>query len=239
MNSNKTVLRIVQDVYDFNKNKPEGIYLSINKNNLMKQHALIIGPKDTPYFGGFFFFEITYPEDYPKKSPHITLLTTEKNVRFNPNLYECGKVCLSILGTWSGPGWSPVMNIRLILNSLHSLMGAFPIQNEPGFEHINENHIASMEYNQYIIYHTYRLAIINVLNNKFDNVSSLFEKEIKEEFNNNKSKLHNDLLSYEQIYNKIEVGEKVYFMKKIKLDFTQLIEQFNLLQADKVILPSP
>ena len=56
MNSNKSIIRIVQDIYDFNKNKPEGIYLSINKNNLMKQHALIIGPKDTPYFGGFFFY---------------------------------------------------------------------------------------------------------------------------------------------------------------------------------------
>jgi len=22
--------------------------------------------------------------------------------RFNPNLYNCGKVCLSLLGTWSG-----------------------------------------------------------------------------------------------------------------------------------------
>lgn len=24
------------------------------------------------------------------------------SVRFNPNLYACGKVCLSLLGTWSG-----------------------------------------------------------------------------------------------------------------------------------------
>lgn len=23
----------------------------------------------------------------------------------NPNLYADGKVCLSLLGTWSGPGW--------------------------------------------------------------------------------------------------------------------------------------
>ena len=31
-------------------------------------------------------------------------------VRFNPNLYHCGKVCLSLLGTWSagqGESWSP------------------------------------------------------------------------------------------------------------------------------------
>jgi ubiquitin-protein ligase len=228
MTSNKTIMRIVQDIYDFNKNKPEGIYLSIDKKNLMKQHALIIGPKDTPYFGGFFFFEIIYPENYPTNSPQVTLLTIEKNVRFNPNLYECGKVCLSILGTWSGPSWSPVMNIRLVLQSIQSLLCSFPIQNEPGFENTKENEITSMEYNQYLIYNTYRIAIIEVLKNKF-NVSSLFKKEIEKEFNNNKSKLTNDLLSYKQIFGNSTVESRIYFMKKTKLNFISLIEEFNLI----------
>jgi ubiquitin-protein ligase len=221
-------MRIVQDIYDFNKNKPEGIYLSIDKKNLMKQHALIIGPKDTPYFGGFFFFEIIYPENYPTNSPQVTLLTIEKNVRFNPNLYECGKVCLSILGTWSGPAWSSVMNVRLVLQSIQSLLCSFPIQNEPGFENTKENEITSMEYNQYLIYNTYRIAIIEVLKNKF-NVSSLFKKEIEKEFNNNKSKLNNDLLSYKQIFGNSTVESRIYFMKKTKLDFISLIEEFNLI----------
>jgi ubiquitin-conjugating enzyme E2 Z len=228
MTSNKTIMRIVQDIYDFNKNKPEGIYLSIDKKNLMNHHALIIGPKDTPYFGGFFFFEIIYPENYPTNSPQVTLLTIEKNVRFNPNLYECGKVCLSILGTWSGPAWSPVMNIRLVLQSIQSLLCSFPIQNEPGFENTKENEITSMEYNQYLIYNTYRIAIIEVLKNKF-NVSSLFKKEIEKEFNNNKSKLNNDLLSYKQIFGNSTVESRIYFMKKTKLNFISLIEEFNCL----------
>ena len=228
MTSNKTIMRIVQDIYDFNKNKPEGIYLSIDKKNLMNHHALIIGPKDTPYFGGFFFFEIIYPENYPTNSPQVTLLTIEKNVRFNPNLYECGKVCLSILGTWSGPAWSPVMNIRLILQSIQSLLCSFPIQNEPGFENTKENEITSMEYNQYLIYNTYRIAIIEVLKNKF-NVSSLFKKEIEKEFNNNKSKLTNDLLSYKQIFGNSTVESRIYFMKKTKLNFISLIDEFNFI----------
>jgi ubiquitin-protein ligase len=228
MSSNKTIMRIVQDIYDFNKNKPEGIYLSIDKKNLMNQYALIIGPKDTPYFGGFFFFEIIYPENYPTNSPQVTLLTIEKNVRFNPNLYECGKVCLSILGTWSGPAWSPVMNIRLVLQSIQSLLCSFPIQNEPGFENTKENEITSMEYNQYLIYNTYRIAIIEVLKNKF-NVSSLFKKEIEKEFNNNKSKLTNDLLSYKQIFGNSTVESRIYFMKKTNLNFISLIEEYNLI----------
>ena len=51
-------------------------------------------------------------------------------VRFNPNLYRNGKVCLSILGTWSGPGWSPVQSISSVLLSIQSLMNTKPYHNE-------------------------------------------------------------------------------------------------------------
>lgn len=36
----------------------------------------------------------------------VQLCTTSGgNVRFNPNLYQQGTVCLSLLGTWGGPSW--------------------------------------------------------------------------------------------------------------------------------------
>ena len=45
-------------------------------------------------------------------------------VRFNPNLYDCGKVCLSLLGTWpgaQGEGWiaskSSFLQVGLFLGS--------------------------------------------------------------------------------------------------------------------------
>ena len=44
-------------------------------------------------------------------TPCIPLQTTgEGRVRFNPNLYHAGKVCLSILNTWHGrpeEKWNP------------------------------------------------------------------------------------------------------------------------------------
>ena len=43
----------------------------------------------------------------------------------------------------------------------------------------------------------------------------------------NKTKLLNDLLSYESIHGKKEVDAKVYFMKKTKLDFTNILEKFK------------
>jgi len=122
MSDLKSKLRIVNDLSELEKDSPDGIYIYINKRNFYKNYAMIIGPKNTPYFGGFFFFEIEFPKNYPKKPPSIKFLTIDGKVRFNPNLYENGKVCLSILGTWSGPGWKPVMNLRSILLSIRSLL---------------------------------------------------------------------------------------------------------------------
>ena len=46
---------------------------------------------------------------FPISSNSFSLRTSGRalsggKVRFNPNLYNDGKVCLSILGTWAGPG---------------------------------------------------------------------------------------------------------------------------------------
>ena len=58
---------------------------------------------------------------------------------FNPNLYNCGKVCLSLLGTWSGKSgenWSAdYSTIQQVLTSIQSLiLVEQPYYNEPGYE---------------------------------------------------------------------------------------------------------
>ena len=37
--------------------------------------AVVEGPENTPYEGGFFFFRVDYPENYPWSPPRFTLLT--------------------------------------------------------------------------------------------------------------------------------------------------------------------
>ena len=106
-------------------------------------------------------------------------------------------------------------------------MGEYPIQNEPGFENTKPENISSVEYNLSLIYHTYSLAICDVIDKKFHFVSQYFEKEIASEFNTNKKKLEEDLLSYQQIYGKVPVDKQIYFMKKEILDFNTLLEKFN------------
>ena len=111
-----------------------GLYCFFNDENMLNVKAMIIGPEDTPYEGGFYFFDINFSNQYPMVPPKVDFCTLNQNVRFNPNLYKCGKVCLSILGTWSGPGWTTVMNLITVLIDLQSLMNDNPIQNEPGYE---------------------------------------------------------------------------------------------------------
>ncbi len=91
---------------------------------------------DTPYCGGAFEFDVFIPPTYPSVSPNVLLRTTGSGqVRFNPNLYNNGKVCLSLLGTWAGPGWDPATsNIAQVCNSILFLIFVeHPYFNEPGY----------------------------------------------------------------------------------------------------------
>lgn len=69
--------------------------------------AMIFGSSGTPYAHGAFLYNFLFCDDYPSRPPKCLLETTgHGKVRFNPNLYNCGKVCLSLLGTW-GDNWKP------------------------------------------------------------------------------------------------------------------------------------
>lgn len=103
--------------------------------------ALIIGPEGTPYANGCFTFDIFLPATYPNSPPLVQFTTTGRGtVRFNPNLYDMGKVCLSLLGTWQGPGWVPQESTLLqVLLSIQSLIlvsvflgGCAPLGTTPG-----------------------------------------------------------------------------------------------------------
>ena len=57
--------------------------------------GMIVGPTETPYAGGCFIFDLYCPPNYPDSPPLVNLQTTgEGSVRFNPNLYNSGKVSL-------------------------------------------------------------------------------------------------------------------------------------------------
>lgn len=130
----ETIQRLLRDVKQIMKHPltDNGIYYSHDDNDLLKGYALIIGPEGTPYYGGFYFFKFNFPIDYPYSPPKLNYMTNDGVTRYNPNLYKCGKVCVSILNTWNGDKWSSCQTINSVLLTLCSLLNNSPLENEPG-----------------------------------------------------------------------------------------------------------
>ena len=116
------------------------IWVRLDEKKMHMWRAMISGPEDTPYSNGVFIFDILCPAEYPTVAPKVNLQTTGGgSVRFNPNLYHCGKVCLSLLGTWqgdSGEQWHASTSTLLqVLMSIQALiLVPDPYFNEPGYE---------------------------------------------------------------------------------------------------------
>tara|TARA_B110000902_G_C14205349_1_gene549353 strand:- start:447 stop:1181 length:735 start_codon:yes stop_codon:yes gene_type:complete len=234
-NLKKPILRIIRDVMEMINEPIDGIEVKLNKEDIFKQTIMIVGPNDTPYFGGYYFFELEFPKNYPKTAPKVIMKTIDGTIRFNPNLYECGKVCLSILGTWSGPSWTDIMTLKTILLSIRSIMSDFPITNEPGFENTTRDSQKNIDYNCYLIYHNYRLAIMNIIKKKkYLKYYQMYETEIKNYFEINSLELYNNLQSYKTIYAQGIIGRIIYFLKnENKYDFIKLSKKFEKLLKPK------
>lgn len=161
--SHTAIMRLKRDINEIYKDPPPGVIILPNPEDITKMQAVITGPFDTPYEGGYFLFTIRCPPEYPIKPPRVRLMTTGGgHVRFNPNFYKNGKVCLSILGTWTGPGWSPANSLMTVLLSIQSLMTERPYHNEPGFD---RERIAgdSERYNNCIKHETVRVAVCDMV----------------------------------------------------------------------------
>jgi ubiquitin-conjugating enzyme E2 Z len=154
--------RLIKDIRDVIKNPlhDSGIYYKHHESDMLSGYAMIVGPEKTPYYGGFYFFEFKYPPEYPYSPPQVTFSTNWNNIRFNPNLYANGKVCLSILNTWFGESWSSCDTLRTILLQLCLLFTPSPLLNEPG---VTIFHVECAWYAQAVEYHNIDVAICNTL----------------------------------------------------------------------------
>ncbi|KAM3329573.1 hypothetical protein ACQJBY_026552 [Aegilops geniculata] len=133
---------------------PGSIYVRVYEDRIDLLRAAIVGPSGTPYHDGLFFFDVRFPPEYPRCPPKVYYHSG--GLRLNPNLYESGKVCLSLLNTWWGSGcekWSKSNSTMLqVLISIQGLvLNDKPYFNEPGYKNtvntpVGEKH--SMAYNQ-------------------------------------------------------------------------------------------
>ncbi len=174
-----------------------GIHVIFDEGNMLKAHAMIIGPENTPFEDGVLYFEIEFPTNYPFSPPSI-LYYSESRYRIHPNLYVgrskenyLGKVCLSIINTWSGPKWTTVQHIGSVLLSIQSLLCENPLHNEPGFE--TEIGIRNDSYNKIVLYDTYRTLILRncfSIPEKYE----CFKNIIKDHLSKNKDRIISRLI---------------------------------------------
>lgn len=187
----KSVQYIVKELVSLSKSLPltfeSSIFYRYHDTNLKYHQFLITGPEGSPYDSGCFRFMMYCTSKYPDTNPLVRILTTGGGtVRFNPNLYSNGNVCLTILGTWNGhpseswiPWQSTMFQIMLSIQSL--VLNATPYFNEPGVTSTLLSPDAkelSDKYNYPIRLNTMKWAMIDVINNPVKE----FEKVIKTHF---------------------------------------------------------
>lgn len=136
----KRSLAIAKELAILTTNLPvawdSSIFLRVDETRVDVIKALITGPEGTPYYNGCYLFDIFLGPSYNQSPPNVKYMTTNGGkFRFNPNLYADGKVCLSLLGTWSGPGWvSGKSTLLQVLISIQSMILCDePYLNEPGW----------------------------------------------------------------------------------------------------------
>lgn len=120
------IKRIRKEYEILGSSLPPGIFVRSWESRIDLFRVLIIGPQGTPYEYAPFVIDFHFPDSYPNTPPASFFHSWTNGLgMINPNLYEDGKICLSILGTWPGKdadeGWSSIKST--VLQVLVSIMG--------------------------------------------------------------------------------------------------------------------
>ena len=106
---------------------PPGIWVKGFEDRMDLYSVMMRGPEKTPYEDGLFLFDFQLSADYPT-APPLCHYISYCNDRLNPNLYEDGKVCVSLLGTWAGRGtevWTSSSTLLQVIVSIQVYFYSF------------------------------------------------------------------------------------------------------------------
>jgi ubiquitin-conjugating enzyme E2 D len=88
--------------------------IDVETDRILHWQLAMNGPAETPYFGGTFVLDITFPKDYPFSAPDVFFLTKI----YHPNIDHKGKICLDLLKD----KWSPTLTVYKIWEAVISLL---------------------------------------------------------------------------------------------------------------------
>lgn len=162
---------------------PDGIMVKTFEDRMDLFSALIKGPTRTPYEDGLFLFDIQLPNIYPAVPPLFRYLS-QCSGRLNPNLYDNGKVCVSLLGTWIGKGterWTSKSSLLQVLISIQGLILVNePYYNEAGFDSdrgLQEGYENSRCYNEMAL-----IKMVQSMTQLLTHPVDVFKQEIQQHF---------------------------------------------------------
>ncbi|KAI2663451.1 (E3-independent) E2 ubiquitin-conjugating enzyme UBE2O [Labeo rohita] len=162
---------------------PDGIMVKTFEDRMDLFSALIKGPNRTPYEDGLFLFDIQLPNIYPAVPPLFRYLS-QCSGRLNPNLYDNGKVCVSLLGTWIGKGterWTSKSSLLQVLISIQGLILVNePYYNEAGFDSdrgLQEGYENSRCYNEMAL-----IKMVQSMTQLLQQPVEVFQQEVCEHF---------------------------------------------------------
>lgn len=107
--------RLNIEMKQLTKNPPHNCSAGpVNQDNLLKWKASIIGPSDSPYYGGIFNLQMVFSDKYPFVPPKVYFTTKI----YHPNISYNGAICLDLLKD----KWSPALTVSKLLLSICSLL---------------------------------------------------------------------------------------------------------------------
>ena len=221
--SKMTISRLVSDIKKIRADPLEdsNIYYKHDEENILKGYAMIIGYKDTPYEYGYYLFEFNFPANYPFSPPSLVYATNDGTTRFNPNLYICGKVCLSVLNTWKGEQWTSCQTISSILLTLATILNDKPLINEPG---IKETHKDFDKYNQIIRFKNYQVAIRRMLKKEvLPKEFEIFYETMCIQYKKNKNAIIKVLTELKDTNRIVSTG---YANMNVQINYANLLKEF-------------
>jgi len=112
---NTMATRLMKELKTLQMNPPEDMVLLPSDSNLYHWTAVIKGPRDTPYEGGYFQLSISIPDTYPLQPPSVRFNTKV----FHPNIhFKTGEICLDLFKN----AWSAVHTLQSVCTCILLLL---------------------------------------------------------------------------------------------------------------------